>query len=121
MTRICVSSPCVRNMRVLSFVSDLISHLLSLISHLSSSLSLSLIFVEGSDGPVAYLVDCLEEAGRLGPMMISCWTRAGGGGGVAADQAEVAALLAEENVEVLTQEEADRLTQLDALTVCVEY
>ena len=29
----------------------------------------------------------------------------------------MAALLAEENVEVLTQEEADRLTQLDALTV----
>ncbi len=42
----------------------------------------------------------------------------GGGGGATADQAEVAALLAEENVEVLTQEEADRLTQLDALTVC---
>ena len=29
----------------------------------------------------------------------------------------MAALLAEENVELLTQEEADRLTQLDALTV----
>ena len=43
---------------------------------------------------------------------------AGGGGNVTTDQAEVAALLAEENVEVLTQEEADRLTQLDALTVC---
>ena len=33
----------------------------------------------------------------------------------------MAALLAEENVEVLTQEEADRLTQLDALTVCVAH
>lgn len=35
----------------------------------------------------------------------------------AADRAEVAALLAAENVELLTQEEADRLTQLDAFTV----
>jgi hypothetical protein len=44
--------------------------------------------------------------------------RAGDRPAAAADQAEVAALLAEENVELLSQEEADRLTQLDALTVC---
>ena len=50
-------------------------------------------------------------------MIVSSDVCTGGGGGVTADQAEVAALLAEENVEVLTQEEADRLTQLDALTV----
>ena len=44
--------------------------------------------------------------------------RAGDQPATTADQAEVAALLAEENVELLSQEDSDRLTQLDALTVC---
>lgn len=37
-------------------------------------------------------------------------------GTTSAEQAEIRQLLAEENVEVLTEEDRDRLTQLDSLT-----